>query len=115
MSVSTCPSSVVSGSGTPWLQGITIFDGEKSAWERKKVNGIPYSINPDKSAQNQVAQATRPNYLLFENLKLPKEIIAPKYRNGLGHTFITINGFVDRLYAEIPVEELQDDNLEAPE
>ena len=109
------PTSVVSASGTPWLQGITIFDGEKSAWERKKVNGIPYSINPDKSAQNQVAQATRPNYLLFENLKLPKEIIAPKYRNGLGHTFITINGFVDRLYAEIPEEELQDDNLEAPE
>ena len=40
---------------------------------------------------------------------------AVAHQSLLGLTFITINGFVDRLYAEIPEEELQDDNLEAPE
>ena len=110
------PKNVVSATGTPWLQGFTIFDGEKSAWTRSRVDGPPHNIDTDESVQSQVAKATQPNFRLFENLNLPKEIIAPKYRNGLGLTSITINGFVDRLYAEIPEEELEDDDTpeEAP-
>ena len=50
---------------------------------------------------------------MFETLEIPSEIIAPKYRNGLGRTAITINGFVDQLYAQIPEETVDGDQPQA--
>ena len=117
---------VTSVSATPWEQKVQIiFDG-KTAWSDSRSTGVPsgFDLGGGKTVNSQVQNQTQATYSLFENLKLPKEIIYPKFRNGLGRTSITVNGFVDQLYAEVPevVEDLietgqfeGDDPAEVPE
>ena len=89
--------------------------GEQSAWKQSRTNSAPYSFDAKEgeSYQRLVNEYTKPNYRMFETLVIPSEIIAPKYRNGLGRTAITINGFVDQLYAQIPEETVDGDQPKA--
>ena len=104
------PDSIVSVTVTPWTQGVEILSGDQVAWKQVRTAGVPHNLRSTngQSFQSLANEATQPNYRLFENLELPKEIIAPEYRNGLGRTDITVRGFVDRLYADFPEEEIED-------
>ena len=110
------PDKVVSVSSTPWTQSIQLIHDGKAAWSNRMSNGAPssMSLGEGETIQSQVQEATKPNYSLFDRLKFPKEIIYPKFRNGLGRTSITVNGFVDQLYAEVPekVEPLEGEESE---
>ena len=96
-------------------QEVEILSGQQSAWKLSTTNSAPYSFDAKEgeSYQSLVNNYTKPNYRMFETLEIPSEIIAPKYRNGLGRTDITINGFVDRLYAQIPEEGADGDHPKA--
>ena len=96
-------------SATPWEQSVQVIYDGKAAWSDARSSGVPYSVSlgEGKSISSEVQKATEPSYSLFASLKFPKEIIYPKYNNGLGRTQITVNGFVDELYAELPEEELE--------
>ena len=105
------PESVTTVTATPWVQSVQVIYDEKAAWSDKRSTGIPQSfdLGEGKTISGEVQKRTQPSYSLFEALKFPKEIIYPKYNNGLGRTLITVNGFVDELYAELPEEELEDE------
>ena len=109
------PKSTTTVSATPWQQEVEILSGEQSAWKQSRTNSAPHSFDAKEgeSYQRLVNEYTKPNYRMFETLEIPSEIIAPKYRNGLGRTDITINGFVDRLYAQIPEETVDGDQPKA--
>jgi len=106
---------VTSVSATPWEQNVDLIYDGKVAWSDRRSTGVPYSVSlgQGKTISSQVQKQTQPTYSLFESLKFPKEIIYPKFRNGLGRTSITVNGFVDQLYAEVPevVEDLIESGL----
>ena len=101
------PERIITVSGTPWVQGVEFIYEDKIAWNTNTSTGVPSSfrLSEGETAQGEIQKATQPNYRLFESLKFPKEVIYPKFRNGLGRTSITVNGFVDQLYAEVPEAE----------
>ncbi|MGB7325216.1 MAG: SHD1 domain-containing protein [Rubripirellula sp.] len=91
-----------SGSGeethsvTPWIQKASVVYQDQSAWSTA-VGGVPYSVHlsGDQQLGSELQKSSNASYALFDNLKVPEEIIYPKYQRGLGVTLLTIKGFVD--------------------
>lgn len=108
------PESVTTVSATPWEQSVQVVYDGKAAWSDTRSTGVPYSVplGEGKTINSEVQKQTQATYSLFETLKFPKEIIYPRFRNGLGRTSITVNGFVDQLYAEVPEETLEEEQPE---
>ena len=84
---------------TPWIQTAKIIYREKIAWSTS-AGGVPYSVHLEKGQTlgGELQKAGNPSYALFQNLKIPEEIIYPRYQRGLGQTVLTPRGFVDEAY-----------------
>ncbi len=97
------PISSESVSVTPWNQSISISFRDSQVWSMR-TGGVPYSlqVGENESVSGAVAAATQPSYSLFKNPSIPAEILYPQYRNGLGQTAITANGFVDEVFKIAP-------------
>ena len=91
-----------SGSGeethtvSPWIQTAAIRYRDQRAWSTA-IGGVPYSMHlrEGESLGGELNKSSSPSYALFENLKIPEEVIYPKYQKGLGSTLLTPSGFVD--------------------
>jgi FKBP-type peptidyl-prolyl cis-trans isomerase 2 len=81
---------------SPWIQSAKVLYRDKTAWVTA-MGGVPYSMHlrEGESLGGELSKSSSPNYALFENLKIPDEIIYPKFQQGLGSTLLTPNGFVD--------------------
>jgi len=96
------PSKVERVTAAPWNQTVEItYKGEK-AWGDGRGGYVPSSfmIREDESIQAKMREATKENFGLFENLEIPAEMLYPKFKNGLGKTSITANGFRDQAFGE---------------
>ncbi len=83
---------------SPWEQSVSITFRGKRAWSTG-AGGIPYSLylKEGQTVSGEVAKATQPSYHVFENLRIPGEMLYPQYKYGLGRTSITVNGFQDQV------------------
>ncbi|QDT08103.1 SHD1 domain-containing protein [Planctomycetes bacterium K23_9] len=81
---------------SPWIQTAEVVYRDQNAW-RTAMGGVPYSmhLSEGQSLGSELGKSSQPNYALFENLKIPEEIIYPKFQQGLGSTLLTPSGFVD--------------------
>lgn len=112
------PDTVEKVTAAPWIQLVELvyLKNDKIAWQ-KQAGYVPSSfsgLKEGESIQAAMNKATQPSYEMFKNLEFPKELIYPEFKNGVGRTAITVNGFVDNLYAEVP-EELDVDSFERKE
>lgn len=80
----------------PWIQSVSISYGDQSAWGTS-TGGVPFSVMMKQGGNlgAELGKSSNPQYSLFENLKIPEEILYPRYQRGLGQTWITTGGFVD--------------------
>ncbi|MGI9473244.1 MAG: hypothetical protein ACR2NZ_17010, partial [Rubripirellula sp.] len=80
----------------PWVQKVEIRYQDKYAWGTA-VGGVPWSVHTsgNETLGSELSKSSDQSYALFENLKIPEEILYPRYQRGLGQTWITSNGFVD--------------------
>ena len=62
------------------------------------MGGVPYSltVREGQTLGGELQKSSSASYSLFENLKIPDEIIYPRYQKGLGQTLLTPSGFVDK-------------------
>ena len=83
---------------TPWVQKAEIRYKDKVAWSTG-AGGVPsfVSFKEGGSLGGELQKSSSPGYYLFDDLKLPDELLYPKYQRGLGTTQITIDGFVDKV------------------
>ena len=75
---------------------MSIKYGDQPAWGTSS-GGVPFSVMMKQggSLGAELGKSSNPQYSLFENLKIPEEILYPMYQRGLGQTWITASGFVD--------------------
>ncbi|MCS7466745.1 SHD1 domain-containing protein [Stieleria sp. ICT_E10.1] len=82
---------------TPWIQKAEIRYRDQSAWGTQH-GGVPYfvSFKEGGSLGAELQKSSQSSYDMFNDLKLPEELLYPRYQHGLGTTEITVNGFVDK-------------------
>ncbi|QEF98816.1 hypothetical protein Mal15_28730 [Stieleria maiorica] len=82
---------------TPWIQKAEIRYRDQYAWGTQQ-GGVPsfVTFKEGGSLGAELQKSSRASYDMFEDLKLPEELLYPRYQHGLGTTEITINGFVDK-------------------
>ena len=105
------PDSLTTVNFSPWQQRVEFMYEDKIAWSTSRSGYAPSSFNMEngETVQSAINKYNKPTYAMFESLTFPADVIYPDYRNGLGRTSITVGGFVDKLYAEVP-EELEAEN-----
>lgn len=81
---------------TPHIASIRIECGGQAAWTSGTSTGAPMmvSLSENQSVQDEVSRWQKPNPGFFDNLHMPKEILDPKRRNGVGATQVTNRGLV---------------------
>ena len=81
---------------SPWIQTAQVTYNGQNAW-RTSIGGVPFSVRvgEGQSLGGELQKSSDPSYSLFENLKVPEEVIYPRYQRGLGRTMLTVKGFVD--------------------
>ncbi len=82
---------------TPWIQTAQVVYQDATAWSTS-MGGVPYSLTLRKGETlgGELQKSSSASYTLFESLKIPEEIIYPRFQNGLGQTLLTPTGFVDK-------------------
>lgn len=82
---------------TPWMQRAEIRYRDRSAWGTQQ-GGVPtfVSFKEGGSLGSELQKSSQASYDMFDSLKLPEELLYPRYQSGLGTTQITVNGFVDK-------------------
>lgn len=82
---------------TPWIQTAQVVYEDQTAWSTS-MGGVPFSltIREGQTLGGELQKSSDASYSLFESLNIPKEIIYPRYQNGLGQTLLTPSGFVDK-------------------
>jgi hypothetical protein len=83
---------------TPHISSLVIDVDGKIAWQASTATGPPsfIRIRANQSAQSEANRWNQPQPQFFENTQIPKEILDPKYSNGLGETDVTIRGLIPR-------------------
>ena len=81
----------------PWRQVVEIMYGDQRAWGTS-TGAVPSFVTYTKESSlgEELGKSSRSSYSLFENLKIPEQILYPRYQRGLGQTWITASGFVDQ-------------------
>ena len=79
-----------------WRQVVEVRYDDKVAWGDSR-GGVPmfFQLSRGETVGGKLSESSSPNYSLFENLKIPEEILFPRYQQGLGRTYLTARGFVD--------------------
>lgn len=82
---------------TPWVQKVEIRYRDEYAWGTQQ-GGVPtfVSFTEGGSLGSELQKSAQSSYDLFNELKLPEELLYPRYQKGLGTTEITVTGFVDK-------------------
>ncbi|MCA9140158.1 MAG: hypothetical protein KDB00_25475, partial [Planctomycetales bacterium] len=82
---------------TPWIQRAEIRYRDQSAWGTQS-GGVPFFVTFQEggSLGTELQKSSQASYDMFNDLKLPEELLYPRYQKGLGSTQITVNGFVDK-------------------
>jgi len=109
------PANTETVTAAPWNQSVEISYNGKQAWRESQGGYVPssFSLREGESVQSKMREATKENYALFENLEIPAEMLYPKFKNGLGKTSITANGFLDQAFAAQPEKGTQDTDVNA--
>ncbi len=81
---------------TPWEQHVQIIYDGQPAWETM-AGGIPgfMMIRQDETIGQKLAEYSKPDYGIFDQVNLPAEMLYPRYNQGLGRTELTLDGFKD--------------------
>lgn len=78
----------------PWEHTVKISVGGKEVFSAQKTVGAPGYLPNEKgkSTQQQVSERVKPSPDFFKNVRLPREIVKPEFRNGFGASKFTTNG-----------------------
>lgn len=78
----------------PWIHTVKITVGSNEVFSAANTVGAPGYLPNEKgkSTQQQVSERVKPSPDFFKNVRLPREIVKPEYRNGFGASEISQNG-----------------------